>query len=158
MMQKRPIEPPVVLPEKKIRLSLWDELTRDCHQGEQQKLRKHQEIVTHVDKLIRQANAMQPSDRLGAIELLFADELKDIQDRLEYFKSLPTMRVLAYFRSKAPASYLLPITDYQRRVNRVAKTMTSFDEATPEDKLFAREWFKADPEVIEMMSAWERQK
>lgn len=157
-MQKRPTELSAVLPEKKIRVSLWDELTQDGHQEEQQKLKKRQEIVIHVDKLIRQANAIQRSDRMGAIELLFADELKDIQDRLEYFKSLPTMRVLAYFRSKAPAGYLLPITDYQRRVNRVAKTMTSFNEATTEDKLLAREWFKADPEVIEMISAWERKK
>lgn len=157
-MQKRPTDPPTVLPEKKIRVSLWDELTRDCHQEEQQKLKKRQEIVTHVDKLIRQAYMIQQSDRLGAIIDILEDEQRHINCQLEDYKSLPTTRVLAYFRSKAPAGYLLPLTDYQRRVNRVAKTMTSFNEASQEDKLFAREWFKADPEVMDMMSAWERNK
>lgn len=145
-----------MLAEKKIRLSLWDELTQERHQEAQDKLKKRLEIVTRVERLVSEANRIENSDRLGSIIGSLNEEQDDIKSRLEYFKNLPTTRVLAYFRSKAPAGYLVPLTDYQRRVNRVAKIMTSFNEATPEDKLFAREWFKEDPEVLEMISAWER--
>lgn len=155
-MHKRPTEPPTVLPEKKIRVSLWDELTQERHQEAQDKLKKRLEVVTRVKLLVVEANRIENSDRLGSIIGSLNEEQEDIKSRLEYFKNLPVERVLAWFRSKAPAGYLVPLTDYQRRVNRVAKIMTSFNEATPEDKLFAREWFKEDPEVLEMISAWER--
>lgn len=155
-MSKRINEPPTLLAEKKVRLSLWNELTQDLHHQEQEKLKKRQEVVTRVQQLVSHANTIEKSERLQAIQSQLGDELKGIHDQLEYFKNLPVERVLAWFRSKAPAGYLVPLTDYQRRVNRVAKIMTSFNEATPEDKLFAREWFKEDPEVLEMISAWER--
>jgi len=158
MMLKRGIDPPTLLAEKKVKVSLWDDLIQDRHQQEQEKLRKRLEIVTRVQQLVSHANQIEKSDRLKAIELQFAEELKDIHDQLEYFKELPMTRVLAYFRSKAPAGYLIPLTDYQRRVNQVAKIMTSYDEASREDKLLVIEWFKEDPEVLDMFTAWERKK
>ena len=152
---KRVSEPAV---EKKVRVSKLMALATDPE--DEQEAKATRAVLAELKQCHQRAEQMLgpfASKRLYSKEALkeMVVTLDILEQSLEYIEKRPMHRAIQWLIDHAPEAYTLPLTEHQRRTNRVHSAMLHYVEATSESKKEVLEWFKDRPEVREILETWD---
>jgi len=164
MAEKRPLSyaPQFLAQAKKPRVSRMLEIGAQ----ELEKDKKDLAAVTNQLDCIKKALSCvdaardyEPSGRLDIVRSLLLAEIKDAEDWLESIKNRPQARVVRWLQTQCPATYTLPVTQFQRNVNKVARILNEVYKSTAEERAFLLDWFSKpehrSPEVIDVLQHWD---
>lgn len=162
MAEKRPLNSELLATLKKPRVSKMLEI------GSQELDKDKKELVAVSNQLecirkaldcVEAAREFEPTGRLDTCRSLLVAEIKDTVEWIETIKNRPLARVVSWLQTYCPRTYSVPLTQYQRDVNKVTRILTDVYKSTAEERAFLVKWFSdpdhLSPDVCDMLRFWD---
>ncbi len=164
MAEKRPLTyaPPFLAQVKKPRVSKMLQIGTQEIEKDKKELgsaNNQLECIRKALSCVEAAREYEPSGRLDIVRSLLEAEIKDAEEWIEKIKSRPQARVVRWMQAHCPKTYTVPLTQYQRDVNKVARILTDVYKSTAEERVFVKEWFNQpehhSAEVGDLLQYWD---
>lgn len=163
MAEKRPLHSvPLLAQLKKSRVSKMLEIGTqeiDADKKELATANNQLECIRKALSCLDAAREFEPSARLDVCRSLLEAEIKDAEEWIETIKSRPQARVVRWMQTHCPRAYTVPLTQYQRDVNKVTRILTDVYKSTGEERAFLVKWFSEpdhhSPDVREILQYWD---